>query len=88
MLGSPLSAVLANLFMEVLEVDYFRPIVGNECFWVRYVDDCFVMLSQHVDLDALVNTLNNVNPHIQFTTEMERNGKLPFLNILLDRTDD
>ncbi|XP_069985630.1 uncharacterized protein [Penaeus vannamei] len=38
-MGSPLSAVLAQPFMETLEADHYRSIVGRNVVWLRYVDD-------------------------------------------------
>ncbi|XP_069989501.1 uncharacterized protein [Penaeus vannamei] len=41
-MGSPLSAVLACLFMETLERDHYRDIIGRHSTWLRYVDDVLV----------------------------------------------
>ena len=43
-MGSPLSAVLANLVMEMLEADHYLAIIGDNGAYLRYVDDviaCF-----------------------------------------------
>ena len=34
-MGSPLSAVLACLYMEAMEEDHYKDIVGNNCTWLR-----------------------------------------------------
>ncbi|XP_069990569.1 rhodopsin-like [Penaeus vannamei] len=43
-MGSPLSAVLACLFMETLESDHCKDIIGRHSTWLRYVDDVLVIV--------------------------------------------
>ncbi|XP_076052764.1 uncharacterized protein LOC143032181 [Oratosquilla oratoria] len=38
-MGSPLSAVMASLFMELLERDEYIKTMGRNSTWCRYVDD-------------------------------------------------
>ena len=38
-MGSPLSPVMACLFMKVLETEKFLNIIGRNSTWVRYIDD-------------------------------------------------
>ena len=55
--------------------------------WRRYVDDTFcVMEKQHTQL--FLDHLNSLRPTIQFTMELERDGKLLFLDTLLTRRED
>ncbi|XP_076065060.1 uncharacterized protein LOC143039092 [Oratosquilla oratoria] len=37
-MGSPLSAIMANLYMETLEVDQYIRIMRSGAFWYRYID--------------------------------------------------
>lgn len=39
-------------------------------------------------MDHLINTLNTQHPNIKFTYEKEQNGKLAFLDVILDRNND
>ena len=55
-MGSPVSAVIAELVME-----YPRR-------WRRYVDDSNACVRSR-DLDRFHRHLNSVNPHIQFTVK-------------------
>ncbi|XP_069978475.1 uncharacterized protein [Penaeus vannamei] len=43
-MGSPLSAVLACLFMETLERDRYKDKIGRHSTWLRYVDDVLVIV--------------------------------------------
>ena len=78
-MGSPLSGVLANLFMETLEADHYLDIVGKHALWIRYADDVTLLIAVRVVTDDLVTRLNAVHPRIQFTCEEEREGQIPSL---------
>lgn len=54
--------------------------------WIRYVDDVFAVVKTNSILNVLEN-LNKMFPSIQFTHEIERNGGLPFLDLLVKRRD-
>ncbi len=79
-MGFPLSAVMASLFMELLEEEEFIWIMGRGLLWFRYVDDTLVVVWKSTDVENKVSMLNCVNEYIQFTVEEETEGKLPFLN--------
>ncbi|XP_069972214.1 uncharacterized protein [Penaeus vannamei] len=87
-MGSPLSAALAQLFMETLEADHYRSIVGRNVVWLRYVDDILAVVPTRTNLSDLLHRFNAVHPSVQFTTEEERNEQLPFLDILIHRRPD
>ena len=90
-MGSPLSPTLANLFMSVLEDRLIRscPVqIGH--FW-RYVDDCFVIIKRgqnNENLTLMLEHFNNGDPDIKFTMEVEEEGKIPFLDVLITRQGD
>ena len=85
-MGSPLSPILANLCMEFLEKMYVQTLPDDirAIFWVRYVDDIFIIY-QHGDEKFIefLNFINNLIPSIKFTVEYEENGKIPFLDVLV-----
>ena len=87
-MGSPLSAVLACLFMETLERDHYRDIIGRHSTWLRYVDDVLVIVPRRSCLHHTLTRLNSVHEKIQFTVEEEEDQKLPFLDTLIHRGDE
>ena len=87
-MGSPLSAVLAQLFMETLEADSFRHIVGRNAVWLRYVDEVLAVVPTRTDLQDLCRRLNTVHTTIQFTVEVEQDDRLPFLDTVIHRRHD
>ena len=87
-MGSPLSAVMAQLFMEALEADHLRHLVGSNAVWLRYVDDVLAVLPARTDVQALLQRLNAVHPTIKFTVEEERDEQLPFLDTVIHRKYD
>ena len=84
-MGSPLSAVLACLYMEKMEEDHYKRIVGENNLWLRYVDDVLACVPADTDLTNLLHALNAVDPVIQFTVEEEKDDQSPFLDTLLLR---
>ena len=84
-MGSPLSPVIANIYMEhfedmALEMAPLKPSV-----WLRYVDDTFVLWEHQEDVAAFLEHINSLRPSIQFTMEREKNNKLPFLDVEVER---
>ncbi|XP_069992386.1 uncharacterized protein [Penaeus vannamei] len=84
-MGSPLSPVLACLFMETLERDHYRDINSRHSTWLPYVDDVLVIVLRKSCLHHTPTRLNSVHEKIQFTVEEEVDQELPFLETLIHR---
>ena len=54
---------------------------------LRYVDDAFAIFKQDSDVDDFVVMLNRLYSALEFTFEKEHDGKFPFLNVLVERTE-
>ncbi|XP_071441632.1 uncharacterized protein [Hetaerina americana] len=88
-MGSPLSPAIANFFMEEFEEHALQSAPYRPKHFYRYVDDTFVIWPHGVDtLKPFLDHMNSRHPSIQFTMESEEEGKLPFLDILIQRKED
>ena len=85
-MGSPISPVI---FMERFETKALRKIPKKLEVWFHYVDDTFVIWRHgKVVLCKFFIFLNNQHPNIHFTIDIQENGKLPFLNLLVSKKAD
>ena len=85
-MGSPISPVLADLVMEVIEETAITTALHPPKWWFRYVDDSHACLKKD-QVDAFHRHLNSINANIQFTLELENtNGcGLTFLDTITFR---
>ena len=81
-MGSPLSAVLAPLYMEMLEEDHYKAIIGDDVTWLRYCDDILAFIPETTNMPQILSDLNSIETAIQFTVEEEQGSKLPFLVLI------
>ena len=74
-MGSPVSAIVANLCMEVIEEQAIRDATSPPKIWKRFVDDCFSIIKK-TNISCFHDTLNSIDPHIDFTVENEKDGTI------------
>ena len=87
-MGSPISPIVANLFMEGLEVQAIRTSPTPPSLWKRFVDDTFIMIKKE-DRNSFLQHLNSIHQNIKFTCEEVRDdGSMPFLDILVTSKED
>ena len=87
-MGNPLSPLLSNIYMEFFESRLIPPIWMSQISWFRYVDDILVVFKKNLNIDNFLDVINNLVPSIKFTTEIEVNGKIPFLDTLVHRSSN
>jgi len=86
-MGNPLSPILANLFMEYIEERIMKDFSLKPKFWIRYVDDVFLIWPHGLEeLENFFDSANNLFPSIKFTKELETNNELAFLDVLVKKT--
>ena len=85
--GFPISVVIANLVMEYVEQKEISSFNSSPKLWKRFVDDTFLIMQTN-DVNRFFDHLNNVDPNINFTIELEQDDKLAFLDVLVMRTQD
>ena len=83
-MGSSISPYLAEVCMSKnesrLKECRFAPRI-----WLRYVDDVFAIIKTW--LRTFLSFLNNIHPQIQLTFEVENDGRLPFLDVMIIRSN-
>ena len=87
-MGSPTSPIVANLFMEDLEVQAIMTSPSPPVLWKRFLDDTFTIIKKQPK-NSFLEHLNSINPSTKFTTEETgTDGSMPFLDILITPKDD
>ena len=76
---SPISAVIANLYMEVFEEQAIESTTQKPKIWKHYVDETITILDRSY-VECLLQHLNSQQPTIRFTMETEKDNKIVFLD--------
>lgn len=92
-MGSSLGPATANIYMNFFEYKTFRLAkelsVDIPTMWYRYVDDvlaCWSFPEEH--LHMFLGFINSQVDSVKFTMEVEKEGKIPFLDLCIDRSGD
>jgi hypothetical protein len=85
-MGSPLSPILADLFMDKIEETIKKEDKENHIkIWKRYVDDVFAIITKEGNPEEILFRANNISRTVKFTLEKEKDGCLPFLDVQITR---
>ena len=80
-MGSPVSTVIANIYMEHFETSVIPSSLILIKWWFRYVDNVQSTARKN-KVNTLQEHLNSIHPHTKFTIELQGTDGLPFLDIL------
>ncbi|XP_033181822.1 uncharacterized protein LOC117152842, partial [Anabas testudineus] len=79
-MGSPVSPIVANLYMEEVEKKALNSFPGTTpTHWFRYVDDTWVKIKTQ-ELQSFTDHINSVDTNISFTREDTKDNRLAFLD--------
>ena len=76
-MGSPVSAVIANIFMEDFEERAIESAIHKPKIWKRYVDDTFTILDRD-QVDGFLQHLNNQQPLFVLPWKPRKTTAFPF----------
>ena len=83
-MGSPLSPILAGIFMGKLETTIVPTLRNLLCKWKRYIDDTYSIVKTD-NVNEILLDLNSFHINIKFTYGAESNNLPPFLDVLVTR---
>ncbi|MCP4652952.1 MAG: hypothetical protein GY858_06160, partial [Candidatus Omnitrophica bacterium] len=88
-MGSRLSPVLANIYMEEMETMVLELFPVQPKMYTRFVDDIFLLYdASKFHLEKFVGLFNAQHPNIRLTVEKENSKKeLAYLDLLVKRVD-
>ena len=86
-MGLPISAVVANLYMEHFEQFALECAPSQPRLWKECMDGTCCMIRSGA-VEEFHKHMNSIHPLIQFVVELENEGALPFLDTLLQWKSD
>jgi hypothetical protein len=87
-MGSSLSPISSNIYMEHSEKVALDSTQHKPSLWLRYVEDTFVVWPHGPErLQNFLSHLNSLRPSIQFTMETESDTVIPFMDVLVIRKE-
>ena len=83
-IGTPTSSLIAEFFLQNLENIQFAHLTEKHKIagYFRNVDEILLIYDpDHTNIQDITNDFNSLHPHLKFTTELETNNKLNYLDI-------
>jgi hypothetical protein len=86
-MGGCVSPTLANIFLAFHEQNWLDdcPASFKPALYRRYVDDTFLLFRSPNHVNQFLDYLNGQHPNIKFTSEIENNNSLNFLDVALTK---
>ena len=81
--------MLANIFAAYYAQKLMSARTDNKpLFYFRYVDDTYDIFMNEDAFQHLYASVNSLHPSLKFTPERRTGGKLSFLDVLVERSDN
>lgn len=85
-MGSPLGPILADIFIGYVETFLLQHSDSTPRHYFRFVDDTFAVFQHPHSAAKYLDILNSIHPSLEFTCELEKCDALPFLDVLVHKT--
>jgi hypothetical protein len=89
-MGNPLGPTMANVFLCYHEKRWLDecPIEFKPVYYRRYIDDTFLLFRDNSHISKFLDYLNSKHTNIEFTSEVEKDCKLNFLDVTVVQDND
>ena len=87
-MGSPISGMLAEIYLQYLEETYVKHCLENKeiTYYKRYVDDILIIFDQNkTDEHTIHNFMNYVDKHLEFKMSTEEHNVTNYLDLSINR---
>ena len=86
-MGLPLGPTFANVFLCKNESEWLNdcPLEFKPAYYRRYIDDTFLLFHHESHASKFLEYLNSKHPNINFTCELETEGKISFLDCNINK---
>lgn len=85
-MGNPLSSVIADIVTDRLLDVTLKQLPFSPTLLVKYVDDIFAIVPIN-SIDTTLKCLNKFHHKLQFTVELEEDGRIPYLDVMVIRNE-
>lgn len=87
-MGAPASSILFEFYIQYLEHIFITLILDKYKIlgYFRYVDDIIVIYNEEsTNISDMLSELNTMSPKRKFTSKLEENGNISFLDITITK---
>ena len=88
-MGGKMSPALSNIFLNILETTIIQKFIDQKSlvFYVRYVDDIFIIVRKRM-INSILVQLNNFDENLGFTLDKMGNNSIKYLDTLVVLEND
>jgi hypothetical protein len=89
-MGAPSSRIISELFLQYTECNFLAPILNKHYIsgYYRYEENILILYDSSIThIQSILCDFNNIHSNIQFTSEIEFENNINYLDISIHRTD-